>query len=157
MTPPIVQPSRHGRDRGRVGRTGARSRPESHRLTRGAAGGATVELVLVVPVLVFMIMIVIHVGLYWHATHVAQAAAAEGVRAARVVDGTASAGRTRAEQFVAIAAPTLLRDVTVTATRDGQHATLHVRATVQAVVPGLEFMVAVTTQSPVEQFRPDTP
>ena len=149
MTPPVLLPA--GADDAGPRRAGSR------RGSRGMAGGATVELVLVVPVLVFMIMIVIQLGLYWHATHVAQAAAAEGVRAARVVDGTAAAGQARAQQFVAVAAPTLLHDVTVTATRNPQHATLHVRATVQAVVPGLEFTVDVATDSPVEQFATGTP
>ena len=149
MTPPVHLPT--------GAEDGGRRRAWSRRASRGTAGGATVELVLVVPVLVFMIMIVIQLGLYWHATHVAQAAAAEGVRAARVVDGTAAAGQARAEQFVATAAPTLLHKVTVTATRNPEHATLHVRATVQAVVPGLDFTVDVATDSPVEQFATGTP
>ena len=124
---------------------------------RDQNGGAIVELVLTVPVLIFMIMLVVQFGLYWHATHVAQAAAQEGVRAARVVDGTAEAGRDRARTFVATAAPTLLHDIAITATRETQTATVRVHATVQAVVPGLSLPVDVEARSPTEHFEGRTP
>ena len=116
-------------------------------------GGATVELVLTVPVLLLLVMLVVQLGLYWHANHVAQAAAQEGVRAARVVDGSADAGRERAQAFVARAAPTLLHDVGVNATRDGQTATVRVHGTVQALVPGLSLGVDVQSRGPTEHFQ----
>ena len=124
---------------------------------RRERGGATVELVLSVPVLLLLIMLVVQLGLFWHANHVAQAAAQEGVRAARVVDGSADAGRERARAFVANAAPTLLHDVDITATRDGQTADVRVRATVQAEVPGLSLTVDVESRSPTERFQGRTP
>lgn len=120
-------------------------------------GSATVELVVAVPVLLFMIMLVIQFGLVWHATHVAQAAAQEGVRAARLADGTADAGQARAQTFVHEAAPTLLHGVTVTASRNLRTARVEVRGTVQAVVPGFGLTVDASLESPIETFRAPPP
>jgi Flp pilus assembly protein TadG len=124
---------------------------------RRERGGATVELVLTVPVLLLLIMLIVQFGLYWHANHVAQAAAQEGVRAARMADGTAETGRERARAFVTSAAPTLLHDVDITASRNTQTAGVHVHATVQAVVPGLSLAVDVESRSPTEHFHGSAP
>ena len=124
---------------------------------RRERGGATVELVLTVPVLLLLIMLIVQLGLYWHANHVAQAATQEGVRAARMFDGNAQAGQARAQTFISRAAPTLLHDVGITATRDSRTATVHVHATVQAVVPGLSLDVDVESRSPTERFEGDNP
>jgi Flp pilus assembly protein TadG len=124
---------------------------------RRERGGATVELVLTVPVLLLLIMLILQFGLYWHANHVAQAAAQEGVRAARMSDGSAETGRERAQAFVTSAAPTLLHNVDITASRDTQTAAVHVHATVQAVVPGLSLAVDVESRSPTEHFQGSAP
>jgi Flp pilus assembly protein TadG len=116
-------------------------------------GDVTVETVLVVPVLLLLIMIVFQFGLWYHATHVARAAAQEGVRTARVVDGSADAGRAEAEHFMHDAAPTLVTGVTVDAHRDQQTARVEVHGTVRAVIPGVHLPVDATAQSPVERFR----
>lgn len=124
---------------------------------RGDRGSTTVELVIAVPVLLFMIMTIIQFGLWYHASHVAQAAAQEGVRAARVDTGTAEAGQARAVSFVVEAAPTLLVDVTVQADRTATTAHVQVNATVRSIIPGLSLPVHATADSPVESFRADTP
>lgn len=115
------------------------------------------EMVLVVPVLLTILLLIVQFGLYWHATHVAQAAAQEGVRTARMLDGTAAAGETRTRGFLAHAAPKLLHDVTVTSHRDLTDSAIRVHSTVEAVIPGLSLTVDVEATSPTEQFRPDTP
>ena len=125
-----------------------------HRL-RGDRGDATVEAVLTVPVLLLMIMIVIQFGLWYHASHTLEAAAQEGVRAARVEGGRASDGQDRTEQFVRYATPTLVQDVQVTATRDDQIARVEVQGSVHSLVPGLTLSVRAEAQSPVERFRAD--
>ncbi|HEX6567693.1 MAG TPA: TadE family protein, partial [Acidimicrobiales bacterium] len=45
---------------------------------RGDDGAATTELVIVAPVLLFMILLIVQLGLYFHAVTVASAAAQEG-------------------------------------------------------------------------------
>ena len=57
---------------------------------RDERGDATIEAVLVVPVLLLMIMTVIQFGLWYHASHTLKAAAQEGVRASRIDGGTAT-------------------------------------------------------------------
>lgn len=124
---------------------------------RDQGGDATVEAVLVTPVLLFLIMLVIQFGLWYHASHVAEAAAQEGASAARVEAATADDGRMRAQQFMTSAAPELVNGVTVTATRDGEVARVEVDGTIHSLIPGLTLHVHGRAQSPVERFRPDTP
>ena len=112
----------------------------NRRRGRGDAGDATVEAVLAVPVLMLLILMIIQFGLWYQGAHVAEAAAQEGVRAARVDGGTASAGQERATQFMAQAAPTLVEGVSVTSSRDAATATVVVSGRVQAIVPGLNLV-----------------
>lgn len=127
------------------------------RRLRGERGDATVEAVLAVPVLLLLIATVIQFGLYYDAAHTVQAAAREGVRAARVEGGSAADGQQRAAEFMATAAPTLVRDVNVVATRDADTARVDVRGVVHSIVPGLTLTVHADAESPVERFRADSP
>jgi len=123
------------------------------RRLRSERGDATVEAVLAVPVLLLLVLLVIQFGLYYHAAHTAEAAAQEGARAARVDGGSAVDGKTRARTFMAAAAPTLVRDVTVTATRNADTARVEVHGVVHAIVPGVRLSVQAEAESPVERFR----
>jgi Flp pilus assembly protein TadG len=116
-------------------------------------GSATTEAVLVTPVLLFLVMLVIQFGLWYHAQHVVQAAAQEGVRTARVEGSTADAGRSRAVDFLASVGTTIIVGPVVTATRDADSAVVKVRGQAVTVVPGLKLAVAATATSPVERFR----
>lgn len=127
------------------------------RRLRDERGDATVEAVLAVPVLLLLVLLVIQFGLYYHAAHTAEAAAQEGARAARVEGASAADGEARARTFMADAAPTLVDDVTISATRDTDTARVEVRGVVHAIVPGLNLTVHADAESPVERFRPDTP
>ena len=126
-----------------------------YRVRRPERGDATVEIVLATPVLLLLIMTVIQFGLWYHASHVAQAAAQEGARAARIDTGTAEAGRTRAAEFMASAAPTLVDAVHVDASRDDDTARVEVTGAVRSLVPGLTLRVEGDAESPVERFRAD--
>jgi Flp pilus assembly protein TadG len=128
-----------------------------HRHARDQRGDATVEAVLATPVLLLLIMMVIQFGLWYHASHVATAAAQEGVSAARVETATAQDGRLRAQRFMASAAPALVDGVSVTATRDTESARVDVDGTVHSLIPGINLHVHGAAQSPVERFRADTP
>ncbi len=120
-------------------------------------GSATTELVIAMPVLLLLIMCIIQFGLWYHASHVAESAAQEGVRAARVDTGSAAAGQARAEQFVAAAAPTLLVDVAIHTTRNVDTARVEISGTVRSIVPGLNLPVRAEAESPIESFRADAP
>ncbi len=122
---------------------------------RTERGSAATEVVLLTPVLLFLVMLVVQFGLWYHAEHVAQAAAQEGVRSARLEGSTADAGRTRAVDFLAVSGPTIVQDATVTASRDAETATVEVRGRAVAVVPGFSLPVNAKATSPVERFRED--
>ena len=133
------------------------SRPaRPRRRLRGEEGIATTEAVLVTPVLLLLVMTVFQFALWYHAQHVATAAAEEGARTARAEQGTASAGQARAQSFLNQAGPTIVQDRTVAATRTADTVTVTVHGTAVAIIPGLHLSVDATATSPVERFDPDT-
>ncbi len=123
---------------------------------RGESGIATTEAVLVTPVLLFLVMLVVQFGLWYHAQHVAQAAAEEGARAARVVQGSTATGQDRAAAFLDQAGPTIITDRSITATRTAEAVTVAIRGRSVKVVPGLSLPVEARATSPIERFRGDT-
>ena len=119
---------------------------------RDERGDATTELVLVTPVLLLLIGFVIQFALWYHAAHVAEAAAQEGVRAARAFGGSAEAGQTRAAHFLAETGPNIVRSPEVTASRDLRTARVEVHGQAPSVVPGLRLAVTAEAESPTERF-----
>jgi Flp pilus assembly protein TadG len=118
----------------------------------GERGVTSVELVIVTPVLLLLILLIVQIGLYFHASHIALAAAEEGARAARTRLGTATAGQARARRFVTALGGGLLLSPVVTASRGPTTARVEVRARVATLVPGLQLAVDRAVESPVERF-----
>jgi Flp pilus assembly protein TadG len=118
-------------------------------------GAASTEVVLLTPVLLFLVLAIIQFGLWFHAQHVAQAAAEQGVEAARANGATAEDGLRRAEDFLDEAAPTLIGDRVVDVGREGDLASVTVDGTTVAVVPGIRLSVHAEAVSPVERFYED--
>ena len=125
---------------------------EGRRNERGDAG---VEAVLVVPVLLFLILVVLQAGLWFHGAQVVEAAAQEGVRAGRVETGTAAAAEDRARQFVVALSPSIASTANVRASRTAATTSVTVSGRVQAVVPGLGLTVSGSAEAPTERFRDD--
>jgi hypothetical protein len=121
----------------------------------GDRGEGSLEVVLVMPVLILLITSVIQFALWSHATHVAVAAAQEGVEQARLDGATTEEGEARAEDFLVQAAPRLITGPDVVATKDAQMATVVVRGRVASVVPGLSLSVRGAATAVVERFRPE--
>lgn len=118
-------------------------------------GAATTEIVLLTPVLLFLLLVIIQFGLWYHAQHVANAAAEQGVASSRAFSGSAEEGRERAEEFLAAAAPTLVEGAVVESDRSGDVATVEVSGTAVALIPGLTLSVRAEASSPVERFYED--
>lgn len=118
-------------------------------------GDAVTEIVIVVPVLMLLIMTIVQFGLWYHAEHVVQAAAQEGVRAARSLDGTAGDGIDRAQRFLAMTAPALIHDPVVRASRDERQSSVEVTGKVVGVIPVVRMAVAARAVSATETFRAD--
>jgi Flp pilus assembly protein TadG len=116
-------------------------------------GSAVTETVILMPVLLFLVTLVIQFGLWYHAEHVVQAAADEGVRAARLQGGTAQAGQQRAQDFLTHAGRSIVVGPVVTASRDLNVASVTVTGTAVAVLPGLHLRLRSTATGEVERFR----
>jgi Flp pilus assembly protein TadG len=124
---------------------------------RDERGDATTELVLVTPVLLLLIGFVVQFALWYHAAHVAEAAAQEGVRAARAFGGSAEAGQARAAHFLAETGPNIVKGPDVTAVRDLRTARVEVHGHAPSVVPGLRLAVSGEAESPTERFTTSAP
>jgi len=122
---------------------------------RSERGDATVETVLTVPVLLFLVLVVIQAGLWFHGSQLLEAAAQEGVNAGRAESGTTAAAETRAREFVARLSPSLAQTARVQAARTAEVTRVDVSGQVQQVIPGLRLNVSGAAQAPTERFRED--
>lgn len=122
------------------------------RRRRGEDGLTATQLAIVMPVLLFFIMLVVQYGLWFHASQVASAAAAEAVDAAQVPDGVGADGERAARSFLAQSGN--LRDVAVEVDRTVDQVVARVRGRAPQVVPGIAWSVVAQAQAPVERFMP---
>lgn len=122
----------------------------------GERGSGTTEAVLVTPVLLFLVMLIVQFGLWYHAQHVVRAAAEQGARAGRAATATATTGEAEARGFLADAGPRLVERSSVTARRANGDVTVRVTGRVVSVVPGLHLGLRAVVVSPLETFRADT-
>ena len=118
-------------------------------------GDATVETVLAVPVVLFLIMVVIQAGRWVHGAQVVEAAAQEGALAGRVESGSAAAAEERARQFVLKLSPSIAATAEVHASRSADSTRVVVSGRVQQLIPGLPLTVRGVAETPTERFRED--
>src|SRR5947209_9012750 len=111
------------------------------RARRGDAGSATLQTVLVMPLLLLLITAIVQFAVWYHAAHVAIAAAQDGARAARVEGGTTQAGQTRAQQLLDQIGTGVLTDATITVTRDADTARVEIKGWAPELIPGLRLPV----------------
>ncbi len=107
------------------------------------------------PAVVFLLMTVAQFVVYYHASHLASAAAQEGVRAAQVADGTAADAEASAQDFLAQAGPALVLSPVVAASRDLVSARVEIRARAPQLVPGVRIGIRAVAAGQVERFDPD--
>lgn len=123
------------------------------RRRRGERGDALTEMVIATPVLILFISTVMQFVLWGHATHVAQAAAAEGARAARVAGGSAVDGKEKAGAFLRQAGAGMVRDPVVDVVLDSRNARVEVMGRAPQLVPFLRVPVHAVSEAPTERFR----
>jgi Flp pilus assembly protein TadG len=129
----------------------ARSRSSGRSGDRGAV---TTELAVATPALLLLLMTLVQVGLWFHAQHVAQAAAQEGVRAARIENGTEADGTARTHEFLDSLGREIIVERDVDVARDAEVATVTVEGWAVNVVPFVRFRISERAEAPVERFRP---
>lgn len=118
-------------------------------------GSVSVEIVIATPVLIFLFLLIVQFGLWSHATHIAQAAAANGLAAARVDTGTSADGTAAAQNTLTQLGGGPLQDTHVTVSRDTDAVAVHIDGTASSVIPFLEIPVHATATGPRERFIPD--
>jgi Flp pilus assembly protein TadG len=118
-------------------------------------GSATIEVVLATPVLLLLLLAIVQLALWQHAVHVADAAAQEGARAARLHGGTAAAGAAQTREFLAQLSPTILVHPHVSVRRNANTARVEVTGQALMLIPGLHLPVRAAAQGTVERFRAD--
>ncbi len=122
-------------------------------------GAAVIELAMIMPVVLAVILLVVQFALWFHGRQVADAAAREGARLARVdTDSWESDAKERADEVLKAVGPKLLDGATVTAWEEGDQRGVEITATAVQVVPLLPsttFTITSRFGGPVECFRPD--
>lgn len=127
---------------------------------RGDDGAATTELVIVAPAFLFFALLIVQVGLWFHAISVASSAAQEGAHDASLLGATPAEGEETAQDLLDTLAPELLTGTSVRGqlVDGGDRVRMTVSGDVASVVafPGLDLSIRVneTAETPVEQFRP---
>jgi Flp pilus assembly protein TadG len=125
------------------------------RVLRGDRGSVSAELVIATPLLLFMLLAIIQFALWSHATHIAQAAASQGLATARAQDGTAAAGSASAQQMLDQLDSGPLTGASVNTDRSATSVSVRISGTATSVVPFLHLPVRAEAVGPVERFVPD--
>lgn len=117
---------------------------------RAEAGSSTTELVLLMPVVLFLIMLVIQTGLWFHARQVVEAAALEALEAAQAEAGSAADGTTAGDAFLSQAGG--VRGAAVEVARGAETVTVDVRGAAPNVLPLAVWQVSSSVSGEVERF-----
>lgn len=118
---------------------------------RGDRGSATVEVTLAMPLLGLLLLLIVQFAFWAHATHVAQAAANQGVQTARAYGSTAGAGADDATALLDQMAGSVLVNRGVTANNTATTSTVTVTGKAAAVVPGMSLPITVSVTAPREK------
>lgn len=121
----------------------------------GDRGAVSAELVIATPLLLLMLLAIVQFALWSHATHIAQAAASQGLAVTRAQDGTAAAGSASAQQMLDQLARGPLTGASVSADRTATSASIRISGTATSVIPFLHLPVHAEAAGPVERFIPD--
>lgn len=119
-------------------------------------GAGSVELAIATPLLLLLILTVVQFAIWAHGVHCARAAALEALQAARVHEGTAAVGQTRAHRVLTQIGSGPLRHPHVRVQRSAATVRVTLTAGTQRVlpIPGLAPSVTVALRAPVERFIP---
>ena len=125
------------------------------RALRGDGGSVSVELVIATPLLLMMLLAIVQFALWSHATHIAQAAASQGLAAARVHGATTAAGNAGAQRVLDQLGRGPLTDTSITSDRTADSASVQVKGVASSVIPFLRLPVHAEALGPLERFVPD--
>ncbi|WP_412740968.1 TadE family protein [Krasilnikovia sp. MM14-A1259] len=119
---------------------------------RPDAGAATAELVIAMPLLLFLVMAVIQAGVWMHATHVAQAAATRAATTAAAFQSSAGAGQGAGSNTLAAIGSGVLKQPSVSVSRTATEVRVEIHGKATTVVPGMGWGVTAVVVRPVERW-----
>ena len=102
------------------------------------------------PVVLFLVMLIVQAGLYFHARQVVEAAAQEALEAAQGETATQDLGTQAGDTFLAEAGG--VRDAVVDVTRSGTQVSVSVAAAAPNVLPLAVWQVSASVTGEVERF-----
>ncbi|MBS2545490.1 hypothetical protein KGQ19_01270 [Catenulispora sp. NL8] len=104
------------------------------------------------PLVVFVLLLIIQAGAYYHARQVAKVAVDRAVAVARTEHGTAGFGQAQAEHVLTVVGDGSLSDARVRVTRASGEVTVALHADAPHFVPFWPGTVDVVSSGPVEAF-----
>jgi TadE-like protein len=117
--------------------------------SRGDDGEATIQLVLLTPLVLLLVLLVVQAALASYVAHVAEAAASRGADATAVFGGTPADGSLAVDEFLdGVATPVNAPVIT----RDAAWARAEVTLRVPHIVPFFPTRIARVATTPVERF-----
>ncbi|MFC0862355.1 TadE/TadG family type IV pilus assembly protein [Sphaerimonospora cavernae] len=137
-------------DRGRARPCGSRTSGEQ----LWEKGAATLEMVVLFPVLLLVLAIAVQAVFVYQARSTAQAAAQEGVRAARAHGAARSAGGAAALRCATRVGGAFLLQPSARVGGDARTVEVVVSGRVPTFLPGADWTVSEAARAPVERFIP---
>ncbi|USX56430.1 pilus assembly protein TadE [Lentzea sp. HUAS12] len=104
--------------------------------------------------MLLLLLVIVQFALWSHATHTAQAAATQGLAAARAQQGTAEAGTASARRLLDQLTRGPLTQADVSTHRGTESASVRITGTARSVVPFVQLPVRAEASGPVERFVP---
>ena len=115
-------------------------------------GSVSAELVIATPLFLLLVLGVVQFALWEHATHVAQAVAAEGLAAGRLADASDQAAVSEADAVLAQLGSAVLVGAQVSATRTAEGTTVIVTGRAEELLPFFTLPVRAVAVGPTESF-----
>ncbi len=114
------------------------------------------ETVIALTGLLLVVFFIFQTAVWWHASHVAQAAAQRALDAGSAYQGSAAAGQAAGTDTLNALASGVLDNPTVTVTRTATDVHVQVTGVAESVVPGIHWAVHASAAGKVERFVPAT-
>ena len=115
-------------------------------------GAVSVQLVIATPLLLLLLMLTVQFAVYLHATHIAEATAAQALAAARLEAGTAADGDIQAQAVLGQLGHDVLLEPHVSVTRRATQVRVEITGVAQTVVPPMRLPVRAVAEGPTEEW-----
>lgn len=120
---------------------------------RDDRGIASIELVLLAPLLLALLLAAIQAGLWFYARNLALTAAQESTHVARGTDGNLTKGQAAGYSYLERTSNGILTDAAVSVSTDGDVVTTTVTGQSISLIPGVKISISQSSSVPVEKVN----